>query len=84
MELFLYDLFVFLNFVAFCVAVADKNQSGRLKKLFTLSALVFGGCGSAIACWLLRHRTRSGGAFWVTIAGIVQLLGFLWLKETLF
>lgn len=75
MELFLYDLFIWFNFIAFCVAIADKIMEGSLSTWFWVTAIAFGGCGSAIACFLIRHRTRSGGASVALVLGIVQLIG---------
>ena len=73
MQLFLYDLFIFLNFAAFCIAAADKHMAGRLRVPFWVSVFAFGGCGSALACFLVRHRTKSGGASLALVLGAAQL-----------
>lgn len=75
MELFLYDLFVWFNFIAFIVAIVDKIMEGDLATWFWITVIAFGGCGSAIACFMIRHRTRSGGAGAALVIGILQLIG---------
>ena len=80
MALFLYDLFVFLNFVAFCIAIADKNTAGRLRRLFWISTAAFGGCGSALACFLVRHRTKNGEAYVAVVLGAIQVVLLWWLS----
>lgn len=84
MYLFLYDLFVWFNFVAFCVAIADKLMEGALSNWFYITLFAFGGCGSAIACFLIRHRTRSGGAALALIVGVVQLIAVKFLLNHFF
>ena len=81
MGLFLYDLFIFLNFVAFCIAVLDKDRFGKMRKAFWISVLAFGGCGSGLACMLVRHRTKSGEAFAACVIGVVQALLVWWIRS---
>ena len=83
MGLFLFDLVVFLNFTAFCIAVADKSRSGRLRRAFWISAIAFGGAGSALACFLVRHRTRNGEAYAAAVLGALQLALVWWLSGLL-
>ena len=75
MELFLYDLFVFFNFIGFCVALIDKCLEGEITAFLWVSLIAFGGCGSAIGCFLFRHHTRSGLAATALVLGVVQVIG---------
>ena len=84
MELFLYDVFITLNFIAFFVAVVDKCMCGSLSWLFWTVTFAFGGCGSGLACLIVRHHTRSGGAFAAIVLGIVQLFLLRWLRGIFF
>lgn len=72
MALFLYDVFITLNFIAFWVTVADKAMEGDLELFFWIS-IAFGGCGAALACFLVRHHTRSGLAWVALVVGAIQL-----------
>ena len=74
MELFLYDLFIWFNFIGFCIAIADKCMAGEITHIMWISIIAFGGCGSAIACFLFRHHTRSGIATVSMIIGVVQVI----------
>ena len=74
MELFLYDLFIWFNFTGFCIAIADKCMAGEITNIMWISIIAFGGCGSAIACFLFRHHTRSGIATVSMIIGVVQVI----------
>jgi len=80
---FIYDILVWINIVAFVIALIDKIAAGRLSGLFWISALCFGGAGSALSCYIFRHRTRNGD-FGVVIFFTVVQFGILWLLESIF
>ena len=75
MELFLYDLFVWFNFIGFCIALIDKCMEGDITTFLWVSIFAFGGCGSALGCYMVRHHTRSGLAVTALVVGIIQLIG---------
>jgi len=83
MELFLYDLFIWFNFIGFCIALVDKCMEGEITTFLWVSMIAFGGCGSAIGCFLFRHHTRSGVATVALILGVVQAIGVTFLLNSI-
>lgn len=49
---------------------------GKYKRVFWSFTMGFGAMGSALACFLLRHRTRSGGAGAALLLALVQFFLF--------
>lgn len=73
---FLRDLYIWINFVAFWVVCFDKWKRGRYEDWFWFVTYAFGGVGAALACFLVRHRTRSGAAYRVLKFALVQFVLF--------
>lgn len=79
----IYDILVWINIIAFIIAMVDKWFEGRLSTLFWLSAMGFGGCGSTIGCYFFHHRTKNGDVSVTIFLTVVQFF-ILWLLERIF
>lgn len=73
---FITDLYIAMNVYAFAAACVDKQHRGKYKRVFWSFTMGFGAMGSALACFLLRHRTRSGGAAAALLLALVQFFLF--------
>lgn len=73
---FITDLYIAMNVYAFVATCVDKRHRGKYKRAFWSFTIGFGAMGSALACLLLRHRTRSGGAGAALLLAVVQFFLF--------
>ena len=78
-----YDIFTWINVIAFVITLIDKIAWGALSGLFWVISVCFGGAGSALGCLLFRHRTANGDLAAVGCLALVQF-GILWLLERIF
>lgn len=76
---FLTDLYISMNVYAFVATCVDKASWGKHKKMFWAFTIGFGAVGSAAACLLIRHRTKSGGAGGAILLAVAQFFLFKWL-----
>lgn len=79
----IYDIYAWINVIAFVIAFIDKIACGYLSGLFWLATMCFGGLGSTVGCFLFRHRTANGDLGVAVFFTLVQF-GILWLLEKIF
>lgn len=82
MEVLYYDFFIWLNCVAFLLAIVDKIHKGRLGRYLTISAFAFGGLGAALGCTVSFHRFKRIRGFF--ILGLIEAAIAYGLRNVLF
>lgn len=74
MRLVMYDLFIWINFMAIPVVLWNSKMHKRLNWLFWTTMICFGGIGCWIGLFFLHYREKEKYRTIALILGILQVL----------